>query len=156
MHAVTPEKSRPRVTVAAIVEQDGRYLLVEEYDAHGQLVLNQPAGHLEAGESVPEALVRQALEVTGWQVEPIALVGVYLWGKPERDVSYLRVALAARGLRHDPAAPLDDGIVRAVWLTRDELAACRERHRSELVLRCVDDHRSGESYPLAALKTLLS
>ena len=155
MHAVDPKFARPRVTVAAIVEAAGRFLLVEERDAQNRLVINQPAGHVEAGESLPEALIRETYEETGWRVEPRALVGAYLWSTADASISYLRIAIAAVAERQDAEAVLDDGIERPLWLTRDELADCRERHRSELVLRCVDDFLSGEAYPLAALKSLL-
>lgn len=146
---------RPRVTVAAIVERGGRFLLVEEFNAAGKLVINQPAGHVEAGESLPEALIRETVEETGWQVEPTALVGAYLWAPPDKSISYLRIAIAAQGLSHNEQAPLDEGIVRAVWLSRGELATRRQAHRSELVLRCIDDYLAGESYPLSVLKAIL-
>ena len=148
--------ARPRVTVAALVEQNSRFLFVEERDIEGNLVINQPAGHVEAGESLLTALTREAFEETGWLIEPLALVGVYIWGHPDRDISYLRIAIAGRPIHHDAEATLDDGIERAIWLTRDELVACADRHRSELVQRCVDDYLSGESYPLSALKSLLT
>ena len=147
--------ARPRVTVAAIVEREGRFLVVEERDDRGELVINQPAGHVECGETLPEALVRETYEETGWHVQPQALVGAYLWGKPDGSVSYLRMAITARPERHESEAPLDEGIVQPLWLSRDELAACRERHRSALVLRCVDDYLAGESYPLSVFKSLL-
>jgi 8-oxo-dGTP pyrophosphatase MutT (NUDIX family) len=155
MHAVDPKTARTRVTVAAIVESAGRFLLVEERDAENRLVINQPAGHVEAGESLPEALIRETYEETGWWVEPRALVGAYLWGNAGGTVSYLRIAIAAGVEQQDAKAVLDDGIERPLWLTRAELAAARDRHRSELVLRCVDDYLSGETYSLDALKSLL-
>lgn len=157
-HPVAPsvsESGRPRVTVAALVEHEGRFLFVEERDDQGRLVINQPAGHVEAGESLIKAVQRETYEETGWQVEPVALVGAYLWGRADRSVSYLRIALAARPQRYDPGAPLDVGVERPIWLSRDELAARRDIHRSELVLRCLDDYLAGESYPLAVLKSLL-
>ena len=147
--------ARPRVTVAAIVERGGRFLVVEERDDRGELVINQPAGHVECGESLPQALVRETYEETGWYVEPRALVGAYLWAKQDGTVSYLRMAIAAKPERHEPEAPLDEGIVQPLWMSRDELAACRERHRSALVLRCVDDYLAGEAYPLSVFKSLL-
>jgi 8-oxo-dGTP pyrophosphatase MutT (NUDIX family) len=147
---------RPRVTVAALVEREGRFLFVEERDDRGRLVINQPAGHVEVGESLQDAMVRETFEETGWHVIPQALVGTYLWGRADRGLSYLRVAMAALGETHDERAPLDEGIVRPIWLSREELIACRDRHRSELVLRCVDDDLAGERYPLTVLKSLLS
>lgn len=147
---------RPRVTVAALVEREGRFLFVEEHDDRDQLVLNQPAGHVEAGESLPDAMVRETFEETGWHVVPQSLVGTYLWGRADRGLSYLRIAIAAMADSYDETAPLDEGIVRPIWLSREELLACRDRHRSELVLRCVDDYLAGERYPLTILKSLLS
>jgi 8-oxo-dGTP pyrophosphatase MutT (NUDIX family) len=155
MHPSPASAGRPRVTVAAIVEHEGRFLFVEERDPEGALVINQPAGHVEAGESLPEALRRETFEETGWQVEPESLVGAYLWGKPDGSLSYLRIAIAARAERHHPEATLDEGIVRSVWLSREELAARHGQHRSVLVLRCLDDYLAGERYPLALLKSLL-
>ena len=155
MTSSDPKLARPRVTVAAIVEASGRFLFVEERDARNRLVINQPAGHVEAGESLPEALIRETYEETGWRVQPRALVGAYLWSTADVSISYLRIAIAAVAVRQDAEAVLDDGIERPLWLTLDELAACRERHRSELVLRCVDDFLSGETYSLEALKSLL-
>jgi 8-oxo-dGTP pyrophosphatase MutT (NUDIX family) len=147
--------SRPRVTVAALVERDGRFLFVEEQDKQGRLVINQPAGHVEGGESLLAAVVRETYEETGWRIRPMHLVGVYLWAPPNRAISYLRIAIAGDGLEHDPAATLDAGIVQALWLTPAELAAARARHRSDLVSRCVEDYRSGTRYPLDVLKSLL-
>jgi ADP-ribose pyrophosphatase YjhB (NUDIX family) len=146
---------RPRVTVAALVEREGRFLFVEERDDRGRLVINQPAGHVEAGESLPDAMVRETFEETGWHVIPDALVSTYLWSQADRGLSYFRVAMAALGEGHDETAPLDKGIVRPIWLSREELIDCRDRHRSELVLRCVDDYLAGERYPLTVLKSLL-
>jgi ADP-ribose pyrophosphatase YjhB (NUDIX family) len=140
----------PRVTVAAVVEREGRFLLVEEL-ADGRLVLNQPAGHLEHGESLLDACRRETLEETAWQVEPTAVVGLYRRIEPSTGITTLRVCFSARAVAHAPARPLDEGIVRALWLTRDELAACAERHRTELVLRCLDDYLAGARYPLALL-----
>ncbi|CAL1241262.1 NUDIX hydrolase [Candidatus Methylocalor cossyra] len=147
---------RPRVTVAVLAQREGRLLFVEERDDRGMLVINQPAGHVEGGESLIEAAIRETLEETGWTVRPEYLVGCYLWGSPDRTLSYLRVAIAACPERHDAAAPLDAGIARALWLAPEELAACRERHRSPLVLRCVADYLAGERYPLSLFKTLPS
>lgn len=147
---------RPRVTVAAMVEREGRFLLVEERDDRGRLVINQPAGHVEAGESLVDAVVREAFEETGWAIRPEYLVGAYLWSRPDRALSYLRIAIAGRAEGHDPDRRLDEGIERAVWLSREELAERRALHRSDLVLRCVDDYLAGERYPLTVLKSLLA
>jgi 8-oxo-dGTP pyrophosphatase MutT (NUDIX family) len=139
---------RPTVTVATIVERDGRFLVVEEQTRNG-MRLNQPAGHLEVGESLPAAAIRETLEETGWHVVPTALVGVYRWQTPENPSTFVRFAFAADARRHDPARPLDEGIVRAMWLTYEDLAAQKPRHRSPLVLRCVDDYRAGRRWPVA-------
>lgn len=147
---------RPRVTVAAIVEREGRFLFVEERDDRGSLVINQPAGHLEAGESLLDAVVREAFEETGWRVRPEHLVGFYLWGRSDRSLSYLRVAVACRAERQEPDAVLDEGIERALWLAPDELASLRDRHRSPLVTRCMEDYLGGERYPFSVIKSLLA
>ncbi len=143
---------RPRVTVAAIAERNGRFLFVEERDAHGSLVINQPAGHLEVGESLTEGVVREALEETAWRVEPESLVGVYVWGKADRTVTYLRVAIAVSVIEEFPERPLDEGIERAIWLSREELIERSHQHRSPLVLQCVDDYLQGSRHPLSILK----
>lgn len=138
------------VTVAAVVERDGRYLVVEEETPDG-IRLNQPAGHLESNESIVEGVVRETLEESAYRVTPEALVGIYRWGPPHRDLIYLRFALAAREIGHDATRPLDTGILRALWLTPAELQACADRHRSPLVWRCVQDHAAGKRYPLDLL-----
>lgn len=138
------------VTVAAIVVRDGRFLLVEE-SVGGRHVLNQPAGHWEAGETLLEAAARETLEETGWEVEPTALLGVYEFEPPELGYGFLRFAYLARPLRHHAGRPLDPGIARALWLTPDELRAQRERHRSPMVQRCVDDALAGRQHPLSLI-----
>ncbi|WP_269531184.1 NUDIX hydrolase [Chitinimonas sp. BJYL2] len=140
---------KPNTTVAVIVERDGRYLLVEEHTADG-LRFNQPAGHLDHGESLLAASVREAREETGYTVIPTALVGIYQWSPPGKPgLTYLRVAYAAELDERAPVATeLDPDILRPVWLGYDELLACRERHRSPLVLQCIDDYRAGRRYPL--------
>jgi 8-oxo-dGTP pyrophosphatase MutT (NUDIX family) len=137
----------PHVVVAAIVERDGEFLLVEEHTAEG-LRLNQPAGHWERGETLLEAVRREALEETAHQVEPLALLGCYSTYYPRRDITYLRFAYACQTAGFDAERPLDDGIVRAVWLTPDELAASAIPHRSPLVMRCVQDYLAGRRFPL--------
>ncbi len=151
----TPDtSSRPRVTVATLVERDGKFLMVEELDQAGRVVLNQPAGHVEGGESLLEAAIRETLEETGWHFEPSHLVGCYLWGKSSESLHYLRFAFAGRVSRHEPDRPLDDGILRAVWLSMDELKQEASRHRSPLVLQTVQDYLADECFPLSALKYL--
>ncbi|MEZ5729736.1 MAG: NUDIX hydrolase [Burkholderiaceae bacterium] len=145
---------KPGVTVAAVVEHDRRFLLVREHTSDG-LRLNQPAGHLDPGESLPQAVVRETLEETAWEVEPQSCVGVYMarFHRPETDVTYLRFAFACRALRHDASRALDHGIVEAVWLTPDEVRACRAQHRSALVLETMEDYLAGRRYPLELIRT---
>lgn len=140
------------VTVATIVEDEGRFLLVEETSADKKPVFNQPAGHLEANESLLEAAVRETLEETGWDVELTAVTGIYLYTAPSNGVTYQRVCFAARPLHHHAERELDDGILGAHWMTREELAAQPERWRSHLVLDCIDDYLRGERYPLSLIK----
>ena len=145
---------RPRVTVAAVIERGGQFLLVEEED-EGQVVFNQPAGHLELNESLVEACAREVLEETAWHFRPRALVGIYRWSKPasaaSAGISYVRFAFCGELGEHEATRRLDAGIVRAVWLDSAEIRALRARHRSPLVLRCVDDYLAGRSYPLEVL-----
>ena len=144
----------PRVTVACVVADGGRYLMVEE-EVNGRLVYNQPAGHLDDGESLVTAAVRETLEETGWTVELDALVGVQQWRSTEHGHSVLRFSFAASPVRHDPARTLDDGIRRALWLTRAEVAALGDRLRSPLVLKSIDAWLAGQRVPLSALSSLL-
>jgi len=148
------ERWKPSVTVAAIVERDGRYLLVEEETPEG-LRLNNPAGHLDPGESLLQGVVREALEETARRFEPSALLGVYLsrFRRPwlDEDVTYLRFAFCGAVGEAESGRALDEGIVRTLWLTPEEIRASRERHRSPLLLRCVEDHLAGRRYPLDAL-----
>lgn len=142
---------QPHITVATVIEDDGRFLFVEEFKA-GRMVLNQPAGHLEANESLREAALRETLEETGWDVELTALLGIYLYSAPSNGVTYQRVCFGARPVHHDPKRELDSDISSIIWLTRDELAVQPERLRSELVLRCVDDYLTGISGPLELVR----
>jgi len=139
--------SRPAATVATIVVHDGAFLLVEEETRLG-VRLNQPAGHLEAGETLVDAAVRETLEETGYRVMPTALVGIYRWQAPETGATFLRFAFAGEIVAHEADRALDDGILRALWLSYDDLVARRAMHRSPLVLRCVDDYRAGTRRPL--------
>jgi 8-oxo-dGTP pyrophosphatase MutT (NUDIX family) len=153
--AATPRWS-PSTTVAAIIERDGRYLLVEEHTPEG-LKLNNPAGHLDPGESPQQGVVREALEETARVFTPTALVGVYLsrFQRPAtgEDVTYLRFAYCGTVGTELPGRALDDGIVRTLWLTVDELHESRARHRSALVLQCILDHLAGRRYPLDLVTT---
>lgn len=144
---------KPNTVVAAIVEQDGRFLFVEE-EADGRAVFNQPAGHLDPGETLLDAVRRETLEESAWHIEPTGLVGIYLMQPPESPITYLRFCFRARAIRHEPERKLDKEIIRAVWMTPDELRAERARHRSPLVLRCVEDALTGADTPLSLIRDL--
>ncbi|WP_426139996.1 NUDIX hydrolase [Pseudomonas sp. DWP3-1-2] len=139
------------VTVATIVEDHGRFLIVEELKG-GKAVLNQPAGHLDPDETLQNAAVRETLEETGWDVELTSVIGIYLYTAPSNGVTYQRICFAAKPLRHHPDYPLDDGIIGPLWLTREQLQAEQDRWRSELVMRCIDDYLSGEHFSLNLLR----
>nr|WP_290579669.1 NUDIX hydrolase [Ketobacter sp.] len=136
----------PHATVATIVEQHGRYLLVEE-TVDGETVLNQPAGHIEENESILAAALRETLEETGWQVKLTHLVGIYNYSAPN-GVTYYRFCFAADAIEAVPGAQLDDGIIGPVWLNLEELEARRSQWRSPLVKRCIEDFAAGKRYPL--------
>jgi 8-oxo-dGTP pyrophosphatase MutT (NUDIX family) len=140
---------KPDVTVAAVIERDSRFLLVEER-IRGRLVFNQPAGHLEDGESLLEAVVREAVEETAWTFLPQSLLGVYLWRSP-RGHTTLRFAFHGSVREFDSRRTLDPPIVATHWLTRDEILARAAALRSPLVLRCIDDYLRGVRLPLDAL-----
>lgn len=146
---------KPNVTVAALVEREGRFLLVEEETEDG-LRFNQPAGHLDEGESLVEACAREALEETAWHFRPTALVGVYQWPRPKRidqgDITYLRFAFAGELGEEETGRALDAGILRAVWMTPAEIDATRDRHRSPLVMQCVSDFIAGRRFPLDVIR----
>jgi 8-oxo-dGTP pyrophosphatase MutT (NUDIX family) len=138
---------KPNVTVAAIAERDGRFLFVEEMSGK-ELVINQPAGHLEPNETLLHAVTRETLEETGYHFVPAALVGVYYWHSQGKGITYLRFAFTGNITGHEPERPLDTGIVRASWLTPEALREEAGRHRSPLVARCVDDYLMGKRFPL--------
>ncbi len=146
---------KPDVTVAAIAERDGRFLFVEER-ASGRVVLNQPAGHLEDGETFLDAVVRETLEETAWSFRPQAIVGVYVWRPLHLGRTFLRVAFCGDLESHDPARNLDRGILRTRWLGRDQLLAPGARLRSPLVLQCVDDYLAGTRHPLSLISHLIT
>ena len=142
---------KPNVTVAAVVERDGRFLVVEEETDDG-LRFNQPAGHLDEGESLVQAAAREALEETAYQFRPEFLVGIYQWPRPAGDITYLRFAFGGAITGLDPDRPLDNEIVQAVWMSLDELRATRERHRSPLILQCCEDYMAGRRFPLDLIR----
>jgi 8-oxo-dGTP pyrophosphatase MutT (NUDIX family) len=148
-----PQRWKPSVTVAAVVERGGRYLMVEEQTREG-LRLNNPAGHLDPEESLEQAVVREVLEETACRFTPDALVGIYLsrFRRTDgEDVTYLRFAFSGTVGEPDPALQLDEGIVRTLWMTPDEVRASQSRHRSPLVLQSVEDHLAGRRFPLQVL-----
>ena len=144
------------MTVAAIIEQGGRFLLVEEETSEG-LKLNNPAGHLDPGETPAEGCAREALEETAHAFRPTELLGIYL-SRFQRaatgdDITYLRFAFRGELGAHDPGRALDAGIVRTLWMTADEIRQCAPRHRSPLLLRCLEDYLAGQRFPLSAIYT---
>ena len=141
---------RPHVTVATVVPRDGRFLLVEE-DVRGRIVLNQPAGHLEEGETLQAAVIRETREETAWRFVPQALVGTYLWRNPANGRSFLRFAYCGDVDDFRPRQALDKCIVRALWATHEELLAQPARLRSPLVMRCIDDFLVGRRHPLESV-----
>ena len=141
---------KPNVTVAAVVEQDGRFLLIEEDTARGRLY-NQPAGHLEPGESLVEAAVRETLEETAYSFSPTGLLGVYRYQSAAEEVTYLRFAFVGNITGHAPERGLDKGIVRTLWMSPADIRREAGRHRSPLVMRCIDDYLAGKRYPLDML-----
>jgi len=141
---------KPHATVAAIIERDKRFLIVEEMSA-GKTVYNQPAGHLDPGESLITAAIRETQEETAWQFTPEYISGIYRWDQNATDRCFLRVAFVGTCKNHDKDQSLDNGIIRAIWLTRDELAKNTDKLRSPMVLRCIDDYLDGKKYPLDLL-----
>ncbi len=142
----------PRATVAAVIENDGKFLLVEE-DAGQQphTVFNQPAGHLEDGESLIDAVIRETLEETGYDFNPTALSGIYRWIEPNSGDTYLRFCFTGELGQHHPDKPLDDGIIGPHWLTLQEITALGTSLRSPLVKRCLNDYLAGQRFPLSLL-----
>lgn len=138
---------KPHTTVAALCEHNGRYLLVKE-SVGGEIVYNQPAGHLDPGESLLDAVVRETLEETRYPFIPEALQGIYRFTPPESPQrTYIRFLFRGR-VGEATHGPLDEGIIAAEWMTYAQLLACRERHRTPMVLQCIDDARAGPGYPL--------
>ena len=150
---VHPEVWRPHVTVACVIAERERYLMVEE-EVAGRLVYNQPAGHLEDGESLAAAAARETLEETGWTVSLQHLISVQQWRSAEHGDAVIRFSFAAKAQIHDPARPLDTDIRRALWLSRSEIVALGERLRSPLVLLSIDAWLAGQRLPLSSLNYL--
>lgn len=143
----------PHVTVATVVERNGRFLLVEE-EVGEELVINQPAGHWEQGETLMQGAVRETLEETGWHVEITGLVGIYEYQPPDLDYAFVRFAFSAKPLEHDSSRPLDTGIRRWFWMDQYELQEEIYRHRSPMVQQCVEDYWTAKRYPLRVLTHL--
>jgi 8-oxo-dGTP pyrophosphatase MutT (NUDIX family) len=144
---------KPNTTVAAIVEQNGKFLLVEEETANG-VCLNQPAGHLEDGETMLQAVIRETSEETAYDFTPESLLGVYQWRHPNKNLTYLRFAFVGSVSNHRPEQKLDDGIIRAVWMSEDEIRASTAIHRSPQVLICIEHYLAGQRFPLSVLTHL--
>ena len=140
----------PSISVASVVERDGLFLFVEE-TVKSRLVINQPAGRLEAGESLIHAAVRETLEETGWHIEPQGLVGIYRWTSAREGKAYVRVCFHGQALQHDAQRPLDAGIVRALWMDHATLLRREQELRTPLVLRCLNDYLAGRRFPLDLL-----
>ena len=143
---------KPHVTVAAVIERAGKYLLVEEEPEDGcGLFLNQPAGHLDPGESIMHGAIRETLEETAYTFVPEYLLGIYQWHSQRVDATYLRFAFCGHVTSHDPTRTLDHVILRAEWFSLDEINQAQHRHRSPLVMQCIQDHIAGKRYPLELL-----
>jgi len=146
-HKLDKNVWKPHTTVASICERNGKYLLVKE-NANGQIVYNQPAGHLDPGETLVDAVIRETLEETRYPFTPLFLQGVYRFcPNPAKDKAYLRF-LFRGDVGERVEGELDQGIIAAEWLSYDEILDCRAQHRSPMVLQCIEDFRDGPGYPL--------
>ena len=141
---------KPHATVAAIIERDSKFLMVEEL-IHGERLFNQPAGHLDPDESLIDAVIRETQEESAWQFIPEAVTGIYLWKHPDNGETFLRVAICGSCTNHDAGQPLDEGIIEAVWKSREELSQDAHKLRSPMVINCIDDYLAGKRYPLDML-----
>lgn len=141
----------PHVTVAAIIERNGKFLLVEE-NIDGDIVYNQPAGHLEANETLVEAVIREVQEETAWDFEPTAIIGLYRMHLENKNVTYLRVCFSGTVNNHQAEQALDDGIIGTTWMDMDEIESNKHSLRSPLVLECINDYLAGQTFPIAMIK----
>jgi len=141
---------KANVTVAAVIEKDGRFLMIEE-SIDGQKLINQPAGHLERNESLLNAVKREVLEETAWEFEPEKIVGIYLYPGPNTEITFLRICFSGSSFQHYPDQKLDEGIIQVLWMSRKELEQRKENLRSPLVANCIDDYLKGQKYSLDLL-----
>lgn len=141
---------KPNVTVAAVIADGDKYLVVEE-ESNERLVINQPAGHLEKDESLIQAIRREVIEETAYEFIPESIVGIYMYPNSTAEITYMRVCFTGVFGQHHPEQKLDDGIIRAIWMSRDELQTNPERLRSPMVIQCIDDYLAGKRYPLDML-----
>jgi 8-oxo-dGTP pyrophosphatase MutT (NUDIX family) len=144
---------KPHATVAAVIEKDGKFLVVEEV-IQGEHVYNQPAGHLDPDETLLDAVIRETREESAWLFTPEAVTGIYLWKHPDNGETYLRVAFCGQCSDHDPDQALDTGIIQTLWKSRDELLQRPEQLRSPMVINCIDDYLDGKRYPLHILNDI--
>jgi 8-oxo-dGTP pyrophosphatase MutT (NUDIX family) len=144
---------KPNATVAAMIEQNGKFLLVEEETDRGNRY-NQPAGHLEDGETLLQAVIRETMEESAYEFTPEKLLGIYHWKHTHNDTTYLRFAFIGKVGTHYPTQALDTGIVQAVWMSIDEIRDKAHLMRSEQVLSCIEDYLAGKSYPLSVITHL--
>lgn len=145
---------RPDLTVAAVIERAGEFLLIEER-VGTRMVFNQPAGHVERGEQLVTAVVRETLEESAWHFQPEALVGVYFWEQPDKQRTFMRFAFTGHVTGHDSNRRLDRGIERAVWMNYDDILARESRMRSPMVLRCIEDYLAGQRFPLDLVRDFI-
>jgi len=146
---------KPHATVAAVIERDNKFLMVEER-VNNERVFNQPAGHLDPDESLIDAVIRETLEETAWNFTPEAITGIYLWKHPDNGESFLRVAFCGSCDDHQPQQALDDGIIQTVWKSRDELIQLQHKLRSSMVIGCIDDYLAGKRFPMDMLVNVAS
>jgi len=146
---------KPNVTVAAVIERDGHFLVVEEESADGP-VINQPAGHLEENESLETAVIRETLEETGYEFSPTALIGSFLWQNPTNNITYFRVTYTGVVSDEPISSTLDEGIIRTLWMTRSQLEEQQARLRSPIILQTIDQYLLGKTYPLDAVQSFIN
>jgi 8-oxo-dGTP pyrophosphatase MutT (NUDIX family) len=152
-HSVKKIQFKPNTTVAAIIEQNGKFLLVEEETDRGNR-FNQPAGHLEDGESLLQAVIRETMEEAAYEFTPEALLGVYHWKHPHNETTYLRFAFIGKAGVHYPMQELDEGILQAVWMDIDEIRDKQNLMRSPQVITCIEDYLAGKRFPLGVVTHL--